>query len=193
MKNLILIFSIMMISVSALALQDKDINLQGGVGVFGSRGIVGFSVDRFYSPHDAISIAFGVDFVGATTTVGYKYFGDKFNTSGTFWDKCLFLFECDSHNYGGLSLQYASKTTMTLTENQQQRIYELDPKWFGLASVGIRDVFKNHITLDTELSYRYILSGGKSVQTSGLAADDRTLIEMGYRTVGFNIALGYLF
>ena len=192
MKNILLII-LFFYSLSSFATQENAININGGLGVFGSRGIFGISADKFLTQNHALSFAVGLDFVGATSTVGYKYFGEKTNNSSTVWDKCFFLFECDSHAYIGPSLQYANGTKLKMTEGTNEREYKIDPKWLGLVSVGIRDIFKNNVTLDAEISYRSILNGGKASQTVGSAADDTKSIEMGYRAFGINVAIGYLF
>lgn len=182
-------------SISSYAFQDKDININGGVGVFGSRGILGFSAERFFSENHAANLAFGLDLVGATTSFGYRYFGDKLSKQSppAFFEKCFFIFECDIHFYIGPSLQYAGVSTLKITEGTNEREYKTDPKWFGLISVGSRYVFKNKMTFDMEISYRSIITGGQATQTSGLSHDDQKSIELGYRAVGVNIGLGYLF
>jgi hypothetical protein len=194
MKKIIILFILVFSSLS-YAIQDRDININTGLGVFGSRGIFGVSAERFFSENHAATLALGLDFVGATSAVGYKYFTEKivYSEHNSVWGKCFFLFECDSHMYFGPNLQYTSGTVMKITEGSSEREYKIDPKWLGLVTVGFRDVFKNNMTLDVEISYRSILTGGGTSQTSGVVADDRESIEMGYRAVGINIGLGYLF
>lgn len=192
MKNLLLPI-LFLYSISSFALQEKDLNITGGIGVYGSRGLLGFSADKFLTTNHAVSLAVGLDFIGATSMIGYKYFSEKINNSNTLWDKCFFLFDCDRHIYAGPSLQYASGTALSITEGTNQREYKIDPKWLGLISIGFREIFKNNVTLDTEFSYRSIISGGKAIQTSGLFADDTKAIEMGFRSVGINVGIGYLF
>lgn len=192
MKTLILSL-LFFCSVSSFGFQEKDLNISGGVGIYGSRGLIGFSADKFLTQNHALSFAVGIDFVGATSTLGYKYFGEKINSSGTIWDKCFFIFECDSHAYIGPSLQYAGGSTLKITENSNVREYKIDPKWLGLISVGVRNVFKSNVTIDAEISYRSIITGGTATQTVGLAADDTKSIGQGYRAVGINVGIGYLF
>lgn len=192
MKNLIIIL-ISFYSAIGFALKADDIIINGGVGIFGTRGLVGVSVDKLYTANHAASAAVGLDLIGATGTVGYKYFGDKHNNSETRWGKCFFVLECDSHFFGGTALQYANGTSTTITESGLQREYTTDPKWLGLVSLGTKDVFKNNVTLEFEASYRHILSGGKATQVSGAPSNDSKLLELGFRNVGFSIAVGYLF
>lgn len=183
-------------SVSSFGLQEKDINVTGGFGAFGSRGLIGFSADKFLTANQALTFAVGLDFVGATSTVGYKYFSDKINNPNnteTIRGKCFFIFDCDAFAYIGPSLQYAGGSTLKITEGLDEREYKIDPKWLGIISVGVRDVFKNNVTFDVELSYRAIMTGGNATQTVGLASDDRKSIERGYRAVGINVGIGYLF
>lgn len=193
MKKLFVVLSIVFAAVNSQAFKEKDVNFMGGVGLFGSRGVVGFSADRFYTENHALSVAFGADFVGAISTVGYKYFGGKMNNSGSVWDKCFFLIDCDIHNYGGVSLQYGGASKVTITEANDRREYDVDSKVLGLAIVGSRDVFKNGVTLDLELSYRSIMSGGKAKQVSGGIEDDTKALQAGYHDLGANVALGYMF
>lgn len=194
MKKFILVI-IMTYSSFILAFKEKDLNINAGFGVFGSRGLLGISGEKFISENDAISLAFGLDFIGATTAIGYKYFTGKLNNTqaGSVWGKCFFIFECDSHIYVGPSVQYASNTSIKITENTNIREYKIDPKWLGLLSLGFRSVLKNNISIDSEISYRSIVSGGTTTQTSGIINDDRQSIEMGFRTVGINFGIGYLF
>lgn len=161
--------------------------------MFGSRGVLGMSWDKFYTQHHALSVALGVDFIGASSSVGYKYFSDRVNNQAGAWGQCLFLFDCDQHLYGGMALQHAGGTTVTVMESGATREYTTDPKWLAIASVGSRDVFKNNFTLDFEVSYRSIITGGGYQQTMGSTGDDVDFIEMGYRSVGFGVALGYQF
>jgi len=192
MKNILLLF-LFFYSLSSFAIQENALNINGGLGVFGSRGVFGISADKFLTQNHALSFAVGLDFVGATSAIGYKYFSEKTNNSNTIWDKCFFLFECDSHAYIGPSLQYANGSTLKITQGTNEREYKIDPKWLGLISVGFRDIFKNNMTLDAEISYRSIITGGKATQTVGTVADDTKSIEMGYRAVGINVGIGYLF
>lgn len=193
MKTLILMGVIAFYSLSSFALQENDININAGVGIFGTRGILGISADKFFTQNHVLSIAVGLDFIGATSAVGYKYFSEKINSSNSIWDKCFFMFECDRHLYLGSSLQYAGGATAKITEGANVRDYKIDPKWLGLVSLGSRAIMKNNVTLDVEISYRSIFTGGQAVQTAGGLADDTKLLEMGYRSVGINFGIGYLF
>jgi len=191
--RLFLMVVIFICSNVSFAFQDKDININAGFGVFGSRGIFGVSGEYFLSENNAVSLVLGLDFVGATSAIGYKYFSKKLNNGSSVFDKCFFIFECDSHIYLGPSLQYAGGSTLKIIEGTNEREYKIDPKWLGLVSVGFRDVYKNNITLDVEISYRGIISGGKAEQTYGALNNDRKSIEMGYRSLGINVGVGYLF
>lgn len=194
MKKFLLAFILMSSSLSH-AFQEKDLNINAGFGVFGSRGVFGVSGERFFSENHAATLAVSLDFVGATSAIGYKYFTSKINKTepDSIWGKCFFIFDCDSHLYFGPSLQYAGGSTLKITEASNDREYKIDPKWLGLFTVGFRDVFKNNMTFDVEISYRGILAGGAATQTTGATNDDRKSIEMGYRVVGINVGLGYLF
>ncbi len=192
MKKLLLAFTLLL-SSTGFSFQEKDINIHAGAGIFGSRGLVGVSAERFYTGNHALSVGFGADIIGMTSTLGYKYFGERMNTGNTVWDKCLFIFDCSAHPYIGGSLQYAGGTTATITSQSIQRRYEIDPKYFGLINVGVRDVYSNNITVDFEVSYRSIISGGRSRQVSGPSEDDRRFLEMGFRDLGVNVGIGYLF
>jgi hypothetical protein len=81
-----------------------------------------------------------------------------------------------------------------ISSASSEREYETGSKVLGLVAVGFRDVFKNNLTLDAEISYRHIFSGGSLTQTAGPATEkDKADIEAGYRSMGVSIALGYLF
>lgn len=196
MKKLFLVFALVLsAATSKAALKESDLNLLVGSGLFGSRGIMGFSLDRMFTEHHAVTAAFGADFTGASSMAGYKYFSSKANEGNTWKEKCLFLFDCDIYYYGGGGAQYAGGTTVTFTESTgDKREYQTDPKWFGMANVGVRDVYKNGLTVDFELTYRDLIAGGDYHQTQGTAdASDDKHIKMGYRGVGFGIAMGYMF
>ncbi len=194
MKKLTILIVTLISSIS-FAFKNNDININAGFGAFGSRGLFGISGEKFFTEYHAATLAFGLDFVGATTAIGYKYFTDKVNeqNQNSNLGKCFFLFECDSHIYFGPSIQYAGGSKLKIIESANEREYKIDPKLLGLMTVGFRDVFKNNLTLDFEISYRGIISGGQSTQTAGSIADDRRAIEMGYRSVGINAGIGYLF
>ena len=193
MKKLLATLAIIFSAVQTQAFQEGNINFLGGVGMFGSRGLIGFSGDRFLSENHALSVAIGLDVIGADATVGYKYFSEKINSSDAIWDKCFFIFDCDAHFYAGGGVQYAGATTVKISDSSSEREYKTDPKWLGLAMIGFRDIYKSGFTTDFELSYRNIFTGGGAQQTAGPAADDKKILETGYRSLGFNIAVGYLF
>ncbi len=192
MKNLLLLL-LFFYSASGFGFKPGDLNVTGGFGVHGNRGLLGFSADKFLSQNHALSFAVGIDFVGATSSAGYKYFTDKIAKSNSIWDKCFFIFECDSFFYIGPSVQYAGGSRLKVTEGSDEREYNIDPKWLGLIGVGVRSVFKNNFTLDAEISYRSIFAGGDATQTSGLMADDTEAIESGFRAAGINVGIGYVF
>ncbi len=109
MKNL-LILLISFYATTSFALKADDVIISGGVGIFGTRGLVGLSADKLFTANHAGSAAVGLDFIGTIGTVGYKYIGDKRNLSAV-WGECFFFFECDSHLYAGAALQYAGATS----------------------------------------------------------------------------------
>lgn len=193
MIKIILATLLISVSLSASAFQEADVNVSTGVGLFGSRGVLGVSVDKFLAPNHAVAVGFGFDFIGATSFLGYKYFSDGIHSSNNFWDKCFFVFECTNYYYAGGGIQYASGTHSKVTEDDVIREYDTQSKWLGLAVVGARSVFKNNLTLDAEISYRSIMTGGRSTQTAGPVGDDTKWLESGYRSLGFGIALGYAF
>lgn len=191
-KYLLILISFM--SLSAHAFKEGDLNILTGVGLFGTRGLIGFSGENFFTENHAGLFAVGIDYIGATSTVGYRYFSGTLNNSKTAWDKCFFLFDCNVHVYAGPSIQYAGGSTVKISTASSEREYETGSKVLGLVAVGFRDVFKNNLTLDTEISYRHIFSGGSLTQTAGPVTEkDKADIEAGYRSMGLSIALGYLF
>jgi hypothetical protein len=195
-KKLLVILTMVFAAVSSeAALKEGDLNLMGGAGLYGSRGIMGFSMDRFFTEHHAITGAVGADITGAGTMVGYKYFTAKMNNSSSAWDKCLFIFNCDVYYHAGGGVQYAGSTEVKFTESTgDERDYHTDPKWFGMATTGFRSVYTNGITVDLEITYRSIFAGGDYQQTAGAVdSSDAQYIERGYRGVGFGLAMGYMF
>lgn len=192
-----LVISLLLLQVTAsFALEKDDINIQGGIGVFGNRGLLGVSVDQFLTPNHAISYAAGIDFVGLVSSIGYKYFDKKidYNTTNTFLDKCFFLFDCDNHPYVGASLQYGAATHLKFEKDGFEKEYKTNPELYALAVFGLRHIFKNKLTFDLELSYRNILTEGRSSLESGPAGEhDQQVLSLGHKALGFNIALGYLF
>jgi hypothetical protein len=149
---LIIIFS----SLNCLAIQSNDSHLVGGIGGAGARGLFGFSFDKFYTEHQALSLAAGIDIVGLTASVGYKYFGNTMKKE-TFIDKCFFYFDCDTTPYLGASLQYASALTTKISDANGEREYHSDPKWLGLVGFGFRNQFKNRFLLISSLQFGKLL------------------------------------
>lgn len=193
MKTLILFIGINFFSLSSKAFEAGQTNIHGGLGVYGTRGLIGASLDKFVTDHQAVSVAVGADFVGLTSSVGYKYFWDAIPKTTSAWHKCFFVWECDNHPYLGASFQYAGTSTSTITESGVERKYTTAPKYFALLTGGWRTTFKNNVTMDLELSYRGHLAGGEATLVSGAGADDNRLLEQGYRSLGANIGVGYLF
>jgi outer membrane protein W len=196
MKNY-LVFSLLLLQATgSFALEKDDINIQGGIGVFGSRGLLGVSVDHFLSPNHAISYSAGIDFVGMISSVGYKYFDKKIDTSttNTFLDRCYFLVDCDVHPYVGASLQYGAATSRKFNKDGFEKEYITNPEIYALAVFGFRNIFKNKFTLDLEISYRNILTEGRSRLESGPAGEhDHQVVTLGHKAAGISIAAGYLF
>lgn len=184
-----------LISTNAWSISATTKNVSLGLGIFSSRGVLGLSGDYFLTENHALTFATGADLIGTTTSLGYKYFGAKDNVSGTIWDKCFFLLECDSHFFVGALLQHAGKgNAEIISEGDGLRIYETNSKHLAMAVIGSRAIFKNGITMDGEISYRNIFSGGQLTQVSGKVVDrDRATMEMGYRSFGLGIAIGYNF
>lgn len=180
-------------NIKSLAFEKNSVNINAGLGLFSTRGALGFSVEKFFNPNHAVVGALGIDLIGTVSSFGYRYFTDKLNQSDAVWDKCFFYFECDSHMYFGGAVQYSSKSKMTVKDGALEREYETDAKWLGLTALGFRDVFKNNLTFDLEISYRSIFKGGQYRQISGSLNDDTKGVEAGYRSLGYSVGLGYLF
>lgn len=183
------------LSAGAHAFQNLDTNITGGFGLHGSRGIIGISGERFFSENHAVALSTGLDLIGVTGGVGYRYFTQSLGgmTTTSQFEKCFFIFDCDTYLYAGPSLQYAAATTLKISDTASERVYKIEPKWLGLASFGSRFVFKGDMSFDLEVSYRSIFLGGRAVQTAGPANDDQQSIETGFKTFGLNIGLGYVF
>ncbi len=183
-------------SFSLMAFEKGQLNINTGFGIFGSRGVLGISADKFISENHVISFSTALDAIGPSMSMGYKYFDKAFNRpgTGTFLDKCFFLFDCESHPYVGLSLQYASGTKIEFTSENQKRDYATKSAQLGLMLIGFRDVFKNNMTLDLEISNRNLLTGGKIQQTSGPSnSNDISNLKSAYNSFGVGLAIGYLF
>lgn len=190
----LLVLLMFLLPLRVLALDAGNFNLNAGLGLFGTRGVLGVSGDYFLTQHQAVDVAVGADFIGGVTSAGYRVFSDKINNSATFWDRCFFFIDCDEHAYGGLSVQYAGSGRTTFTDSQGTRVYDSDSKFLGVAVLGMRSIFKNKVTFDAEISYRSIITGGRITQVSGPeVASDVKNFEAGYRTFGIGIAVGYLF
>jgi len=54
---------------NAFALKKGEVNLNGGLGLFGSRGLIGVSGDYFLSEMPSLTGAVGIDVIGVTTTL----------------------------------------------------------------------------------------------------------------------------
>ncbi len=196
MKTISKALFIVLLSTSALAFEKNDINVHAGFGAFGTRGLLGVSVDQFLTQNHAISYTFGADFIGLISSVGYRYFDSQINRAPTqtFLDKCFFVFDCVVHPYLGMNLQYAKSTDSRITSDDSERGYAVDAKFLGVGVFGFRDVFKNNMTVDVELSYRGLISGGRNTLTYGTPeTGDQRLLNLGNQTFGVNVAIGYLF
>lgn len=195
MKNLI-IYLLLIISFAAKthAFQEEQTNINIGFGGHGNRGVLGITFDKLLTEHHALSASAGLDTIGAITSVGFKYIGTKLTKhSDSAWGKCFFIWECDSYLFAGGGIQYATGTTIEISENSIDRTYQTKQKWLGITSLGFKQLLKNSMTFDIEISYRQILTGGEYTQTKGSYHDDTKAIESGYRTVGINFGIGYLF
>lgn len=196
MKILNLNLLAVLFCLSCHAFEDGQLNINAGLGAFGSRGIVGVSADRFVNENNAISLAAGLDMIGPTVTLGWKYFDSsiqKYKT-GTFLDKCFFLFECESHPYFGIGIQGAGYTNVEIKKNGESRKYSIGHSMLGIASLGFRDVFSSRLTFDLEITYRSLLNGGQISRENGIENnDDLKDLKGPFNSVGIGIALGYLF
>ncbi len=194
MKKLLLPALTLFRSFQTLAFQKGNLNVNAGVGLFGSRGLLGVSADKFLTENHAVSSAIGLDVTGNLASLGYKYFFDQLQAGNSVWDKCFFLFKCGQQHYMGSSIQYASGPKVEIRSEGSIRKYQLDQKLFGLLAVGTRDIFENNLTFDFEISYRGIVSGGRATQESGsVNPSDLDKLELGFRSFGIGTAIGYLF
>ncbi len=183
-------------SFTATAFQSNDVNLNLGVGRFGVRGNLGVSVEQYFSDKYAYSFALANDEIGKTISIGFVSAGNTIQyPEDSFWDQCLFVFECDTQIKLGLHAQHANASTVVVRdyESTSNSEYQTAEKWLAIYSFGFVNTFRNNLTLDIQLSYRMIFAGGTATLVSGSPADDRALIEKGYRVFGFNIGIGYLF
>lgn len=181
-------------SATASAFVSGNSNISLGAGIFGSRGVLGASGDYFVTDNNSFSASAGADLVGGVGSLAYKYFTDSIEKSDSFWDKCFFFIDCETHLYTGAGVQYASDAEITISSGGTDRKYKTAPKMFGILVAGSRQIFSNNVTFDFEVSYRNIFSGGEATQVSGISTpSDLKDLEVGYRTFGLGFAVGYLF
>lgn len=186
---------IVTLSQSLFALNKGDLNLNTGLGLLGSRGIIGVSGDYFLNENQAISIAMGADFAGTLHTFGYKYFDKAIaRTTGTFLDKCLFVFDCTVYPYLGIALQRSPGHEVNYKTDDVSRLYKIDEKYMALGSFGFRDVLPSNFTIDLEISLRGLVNGGRNHLISGVEDKyDQSLLTLGNNGFGFGLAVGYIF
>lgn len=193
MKIRIFLFLIMICQFSH-GFQAGENNLNFGIGSGGSRGIVGASWDRFIDDNQAMSFGVGIDFVGAVSSLSYRYFSEDLSQSNQIvFGRCFFVVECKSHIYGSIGFQYAGASQLIITEGADQRTYEIASKNFALVGIGLRNIFKNNLTIDFEILKRKYLSGGSIKQTSGTLVDETDKIQKDYDGITFGLAMGFLF
>lgn len=187
------VFIGLQIALSALAFQRGDLNVHLGTGISGSRGITGLSIERFLTPNHVVSVATGIDSIGMTMTGGYKYMWNPYNEADRdkWYGRCLFLFECDDHLYAGIQAQFLNKTEVTVKEGANSNLYLMDPRSFAMIVLGDRNRFTNDVTLDFEISYRTLVSGGGHRLVSGTAG--QVSEPPAGAGLGFGIAIGYNF
>lgn len=187
----------LLLSFNVFAITSSNINLNAGVGFASSRGIVGASFDKFLTSNQAVSGSLGFDIIGQIVGVGWKFFDNsiqKNRPTKTFLDRCFFLFDCDVHPYVGINGIYSSSTTIKFSEESNSREYAVGDKFLGQALLGFRDIFSSGFTLDVEISYRSLLSGGDISQLNGnYSSKDINDIKNFNNSFGFGLALGYLF
>jgi hypothetical protein len=191
---------LLLVSSQGFTLEAKDTNITAGIGLLGSRGLVGFSGDYLFDSHHALTIGIGADFLGTLQTVGYRYFDNSINTSqtGTFLDKCFFFFECKSYPFLGIAAQRAPKHEVNITSREANidynNIYLVNEKEMLLASFGTKSILTNNITVEWEFSYRSHLYGGKNKLLSGQEQrSDQTMLNFANNGFGVGFGMGYLF
>lgn len=177
----------------ASAFKANDINVHLGGGWSGTKGLTGILIERFFAPHHAFAIGGGIDIIGISSNIGYRYMWAPYNDEvrNVWYGKCLFLFECDDHLYVGVHAQYVSGTEISVAENGATNKYAVDPRTYGMLVLGDRNRFTTDITLDFEITYRTLVSGGSSRLLTGMPG--ATSEPWGGSGVGFNLALGYNF
>lgn len=196
MKKL-LIGLILFISLPSWGLDSSTNTLQLATGIRGVVGALGLSYEKMFTENHALQASVGFGFTGPVTSLGYRYFDQAVikHKTGTFLNKCFFLFECDVHPYVGASLQYAPSTRVKIfSDENPASTYRANDRYVAAAVLGFRDVFKNNVILDLNFNYLTPLNRAVFTATEGPNNEDhQRAFAAGAKGLGLGLSLGYMF
>jgi len=195
MKHLVIAL-LMCLSLPSWGLDSSNSTLQVASSIRGLNGLVGVNYEKMFTENHALQAGVGVDIIGSVVSLGYRYF-DRAVTkqqTGTFLDKCFFLFECDVHPYVGASIQYAPPTRITAESENARSSYDTNDRYLAIANLGFRDVFTNKVILDVNIAYKTPLNKSLLTNTEGPDVESqKEMIHSFEKGLGLGISIGYIF
>lgn len=195
MKQLVMAL-LMCLSLPSWGLDNSNSTLQAASSIRGLNGLAGVNYEKMFTENHALQAGVGVDIIGSVVSLGYQYFDLALITSqtGTFLDKCLFLFECDAHPYAGASIQYAHSTRITVESDNVKSSYSANDRYLAIVNSGFRDVFTNKVILDVNIAYKTPLNKSLLTNTEGPDVESqKEMIHSFEKGLGLGISIGYMF
>lgn len=190
----ILLGILLSLSMQSWAVETPSNSIALSAGVLSPYGMLGISYERLLNENNGVQASIGIDPIGTITSVGYRYYLGTIGKAPGIWGKCLFLFECDSAFFGGLSLQYASSSLITFREDEIESKYRPNGRFLVSPTIGIRTLYSSGFTAAVFVSYRELLTETSLDLDSGPGVSDaKKSIDDWSRGTGIGVSLGYSF
>lgn len=165
-----------------------------GGGFMGPMGLLGLNAEYQHDEFNSVLASLFADFIGGGGGLYYKRYILPLAKTGSIWDKCFLIFECDTTPYATIGGQYGSGGNITISDSNGSRTYSLAQSYLYLAGFGFRERFTNNIVLNLDVTYRGPISGGQNSVVSGTAqGSDQGNLNSWLHSIGVSISVGYIF
>jgi hypothetical protein len=194
MKKIILTLILSLPLTLAAQTNERKWGFAFGAGLMSDKGLLGFGIDLPVDDGYA-GVDFGIDTSGLILALNYKHTVYSMPSGKEWFEKCFFIWDCNTKVLVGASIKSFSGQTVWLRhDDPDEGEYEVGPKYGVGVSAGFRNEFKSGWFSDVDVTYRTKISKPTVKFVGGVSQDDDyddlTATDIG---LGIGVTLGYRF